>query len=89
MSRVKLDKPVRFDTSLRFGELFSEIDNAQGTREYELSAILMHSGSAAAGHYFAYIRSAEDDVSRFENHLSGIMVWTEEQTSLLSDDLCG
>lgn len=33
--------------------------NAPGPYEYELFAIMIHSGSASGGHYYAYIKDFE------------------------------
>lgn len=47
---------VKINDEVAFGERLS-VDAQDGAREYGLFAVLMHSGTANGGHYFAYVRT--------------------------------
>ena len=64
---MKIDKYVKKkiierETEERKAKQLKEIElyRAEGEYVYELFSIMIHSGSAMGGHYFAYIKSFED-----------------------------
>lgn len=76
--RVKVDQPCAFPLSLDMAR-YTDPDCTAGVRgqsTYQLSAVLIHSGTAYSGHYFAYIRDA-DTGAWYE--------FNDEKVSLLSE----
>lgn len=55
--RVKLNNFFSFNLEANFSHLLDDTEaNADTAAEYELYGVLIHRGSAHAGHYFCYIR---------------------------------
>ena len=60
MQRVKLDDSVSFPMRLDMGQyLHRRKDGAAPGPLYDLFSVLVHTGSAHAGHYIAYVRDIE------------------------------
>lgn len=59
MGRVKDNREVLFESSMDLSHLMEDAKNSptNSQNKYELFAVLMHSGTASGGHYFAYIKS--------------------------------
>ncbi|CAF0833958.1 unnamed protein product [Brachionus calyciflorus] len=78
LSRFKIGSTVSFPEILNVKKYLPdrELENSD-TYEYELFSIMIHSGSASGGHYYAYIKSFENNqwynfndekVSRIDNN---------------------
>uniref|UniRef100_H2YIV9 USP domain-containing protein n=1 Tax=Ciona savignyi TaxID=51511 RepID=H2YIV9_CIOSA len=60
MHRIKLNDCMQFPQILNLNS-FTEETSKEGPYVYELFSIMIHSGSAAGGHYYAYIKSFENN----------------------------
>ncbi|OMJ74395.1 hypothetical protein SteCoe_26692 [Stentor coeruleus] len=60
--KIVKEKIIARETELRKAKQIAEIElyKKDGEYVYELFSIMIHSGSAMGGHYFAYIKSFED-----------------------------
>lgn len=79
MSRIKLNAQVKFPFKL---DMSKYVLNDQENIEYELFSIMIHSGSAIGGHYYAYIKnldSSNDSTQQWFN-------FNDERVSYLDMD---
>lgn len=62
MSRVKVNDTFEFPHKIDMAEFIKQQQTSQtvGSTEYELFAILIHSGVAMGGHYYAFLQSLYD-----------------------------
>jgi ubiquitin C-terminal hydrolase len=59
--RIKLDDRIEFPFVLDMNRFIDKENNKDNKQyNYELFAILIHSGNAAGGHYFAYIKNMQN-----------------------------
>eukprot|EP00644_Phytophthora_capsici_P011176 jgi/Phyca11/545551/estExt2_Genewise1Plus.C_PHYCAscaffold_180225 len=59
MNRIKLHNKVTFPKYLDMNSYVSDENGGVRPHVYELYSVLIHSGSALGGHYYAYIKSLE------------------------------
>ncbi|EDO28095.1 predicted protein, partial [Nematostella vectensis] len=60
LHRIKLNDRMTFAKFLDLNK-FASADREMGPYVYELFSIMIHSGSASGGHYYAYIKSFADN----------------------------
>lgn len=57
--RIKLNNKVTFPFTLDMAKFFTDQKGAAGNQEYELFSVMIHSGGAEGGHYYAFVKSFE------------------------------
>lgn len=55
--RIKLNNKVTFPQKLDMSKFFTESKEAPGALDYELFSVMIHSGGAEGGHYYAFVKS--------------------------------
>lgn len=57
--RIKLNNKVSFPQDLDMSKFFTEVNDSPHGLEYELFSVMIHSGGAEGGHYYAFVKSFE------------------------------
>jgi ubiquitin C-terminal hydrolase len=76
---VKINKMINYPEVLNIQKYYCGNDH----REYELYAIINHTGSIDSGHYYSYIRTMKDDGKGFNDQW---LCCNDSQVSLITDE---